>query len=161
MSPLGDRSYNGERADKSGPTVKAALEATGYAVRNIIVVPDDQPIIEATLAKEADEFGTALVVTTGGTGFAPRDVTPEATDAICDKRVPGIPELMRTASARITSRACLSRSSAGIRKRTLFVNLPGSPKGALENLEAIICSLEHGLVMLRGEPSSCADSRDT
>ena len=98
----------------------------------------------------------ALVVTTGGTGFAPRDVTPEATAAVCQRLTPGIPEAMRQASLTITPRAMLSRSAAGIRGRTLIVNLPGSPKAARENLEAVLPALEHGLVMLRGGAADCA-----
>ena len=99
-------------------------------------------------------------MTTGGTGFAPRDVTPEATAAVCEKLVPGIPEAMRYASLRITPRAMLSRAAAGILGRSLIVNLPGSPKAAKENLEAVLGAIDHGLVMLRGEPMNCAEIRD-
>ena len=152
---VSDRSYRGERADRSGPAVVALLEQAGYAVDGAAIVPDEREAIEAALRQAAAD-GVALCVTTGGTGFAPRDVTPEATLAVCEKRVPGIPEAMRYASLRITPRAMLSRAEAGILGRTLIVNLPGSPKGARENLEAVLPALEHGLRMLRGGPADCA-----
>ena len=101
-----------------------------------------------------------LIVTTGGTGFAPRDVTPEATIAVCQRLTPGIPEAMRYASLAITPRAMLSRAAAGIRGRTLIINLPGSPKAARENLEAVLPALEHGLEMLQGQQANCAERKD-
>ena len=104
----------------------------------------------------ADDRDIALVLTTGGTGFSPRDVTPEATERVCRRMVPGIPEAMRAASLRVTPRGMLSRGAAGIRGGTLIVNLPGSPKAAIENLEAVLPALEHGLEMLRGGPADCA-----
>ena len=107
------------------------------------------------LINAADE-DVALIVTTGGTGFAPRDVTPEATVAVCQRMVPGIPEAMRAASMAITPRAMLSRAAAGIRRRSLILNLPGSPKGARENLEAVLPALDHGLETLRGPAGDCA-----
>ena len=120
------------------------------------IVPDEQREIEGILVALADREDIALVVTTGGTGFAPRDVTPEATIAVCRRMTPGIPEAMRQASLAITPRAMLSRAAAGIRGRTLIVNLPGSPKAAKENLEAVLPALDHGLMMLRGGPADCA-----
>jgi molybdenum cofactor synthesis domain-containing protein len=108
----------------------------------------------------ADAGTVQLLITTGGTGFAPRDVTPEATLAVCDRMTPGIPECMRYASMQITNRAMLSRAQAGIRKGTLIVNLPGSPKAAKENLEAVLPALEHGLKMLSGTPADCAKLAD-
>ena len=117
------------------------------------VVPDERPDIEAALIRQAGE--AALVVTTGGTGFSPRDVTPEATLAVCERLTPGIPEAMRAASMAITPRAMLSRATAGIRGGSLIVNLPGSPKAARENLEAVLPALEHGLRMLLGGPANC------
>ena len=146
---VSDRSFRGERADESGPAVAALLRGAGYAVDKIVLVPDELAQIEQAL-REAARDGVALCVTTGGTGFAPRDVTPEATVAVCEKLVPGVPEAMRAASMRITDRAMLSRAQSGIFERTLIVNLPGSPKGARENLEAVLPALAHGILMLRG-----------
>lgn len=153
---VSDRSYRGERPDAGGPAVAAALEKAGYQVIHTNIVPDEQSAIEAALCETADQMDAALIVTTGGTGFAPRDVTPEATMTVCQRLTPGIPEAMRAFSMTITPRAMLSRSAAGIRGRSLIVNLPGSPKGAVENLEAVLASLDHGLAMLRGGPADCA-----
>ena len=153
---VSDRSFRGERPDGSGPVVRELLEKAGYRVVRMEIVPDERREIEEVLTALADREDVALVVTTGGTGFAPRDVTPEATAAVCQRLTPGIPEAMRQASLTITPRAMLSRSAAGIRGRTLIVNLPGSPKAARENLEAVLPALEHGLVMLRGGPADCA-----
>ena len=147
---VSDRAFRGERADESGPAVAELLRGAGYAVDTIVLVPDEIAQIEQAL-REAARDDVALCVTTGGTGFAPRDVTPEATLAVCEKLVPGIPEAMRYASARVTNRAMLSRAQSGILERTLIVNLPGSPKGARENLEAVLPALGHGLAMLRGD----------
>ncbi len=153
---VSDRCFRGERADKSGPAVVEMLAAAHYKVDKLVLVPDEIAQIEQAL-REAAQDDVALCVTTGGTGFAPRDVTPEATVAVCEKLVPGIPEAMRARSMALTPRAMLSRAQAGILSRTLIVNLPGSPSGAEENLEAVICALDHGLEMLRGEGSAdCA-----
>ncbi|MBQ9458858.1 MAG: MogA/MoaB family molybdenum cofactor biosynthesis protein [Oscillospiraceae bacterium] len=152
---VSDRSFRGERTDESGPAVAEQLRGAGYEVDKIVLVPDEIAQIEQALL-EAAQSGAALCVTTGGTGFAPRDVTPEATLAVCDKLVPGIPEAMRAASMRLTPRAMLSRAQAGILERTLIINLPGSPKGARENLEAVLPALDHGLAMLRGGEADCA-----
>lgn len=151
---VSDRSARGERPDESGPAAAAMLAAAGYQVAAQSVVPDERGEIEAALAALA-EAGTALVVTTGGTGFSPRDVTPEATAAVCQRMVPGIPEAMRLASLAVTPRAMLSRAAAGIRDRTLIVNLPGSPKAVRENLEAVLPALRHGLEVLRGASTDC------
>ena len=124
------------------------------------IVPDEQAEIEAALCRIADSGAVQLIVTTGGTGFAPRDVTPEATVAVCGRLTPGIPEAMRYASLRVTNRAMLSRAQAGIRGGTLIVNLPGSPKAAKENLEAVLPALSHGLEMLSGTPADCANLTD-
>ena len=155
---VSDRSAQGLRKDESGPEVVRLLEEAGYQVVWTGVVPDEQKEIQAALCRLADEERTALVVTTGGTGFAPRDVTPEATLAVCERLTPGIPEAMRYASLQITPRAMLSRAQAGIRGGTLIVNLPGSPKAARENLEAVLPTLSHGLEMLSGRSADCADS---
>ena len=156
---VSDRSYRGERPDGGGPLVRQILEEAGYTVDGVVIVPDEQGEIEKALIAAA-EADVALIVTTGGTGFAPRDVTPEATIAVCQKLTPGIPEAMRAASMAITPRSMLSRAVAGIRDRSLIVNLPGSPKAARENLEAVLPALDHGLTMLRGKPMDCAAIRD-
>ena len=153
---VSDRSARGERPDASGPVVTAMLERAGYQVLCTRLVPDEQPQIEAVLCQLSDQLGAELVVTTGGTGFAPRDVTPEATIAVCQRMTPGIPEAMRYASMAVTPRAMLPRAQAGIRGGTLIVNLPGSPKAARENLEAVLPALAHGLEMLSGAPADCA-----
>jgi len=157
---VSDRSFRGERPDTGGPLVAEVLRGAGYEVVRTAVVPDEQPRIEAALRGVADSGEAPLLVTTGGTGFAPRDVTPEATLAVCDRLAPGIPEAMRYASMRVTGRAMLSRAQAGIRGGTLIVNLPGSPKAAKENLEAVLPALAHGLEMLSGRPADCAGLAD-
>lgn len=153
---VSDRSFRGERPDAGGPLVAEMLKNAGYEVALTAIVPDEQAQIEEKLCQIADSGEVQLLVTTGGTGFAPRDVTPEATLAVCDRLTPGIPEAMRYASMQVTSRAMLSRAQAGIRKGTLIINLPGSPKAARENLEAVLPALSHGLEMLSGRPADCA-----
>ena len=154
---VSDKGYRGEREDTSGPNLVEILKAHGYEVAYTAIVPDDAGMIQAELCKCADELGIALVLTTGGTGFSPRDITPEATMAVVERPTPGIPEAMRAESMRITPRGCLSRSAAGIRKRTLIVNLPGSKKASQENVLAVIDPIEHGLQMLQGDGSAdCA-----
>lgn len=153
---VSDRSYAGERPDASGPCVAELLRQVGYDVGETRIVPDEQAQIESCLTELADVLNVALVVTTGGTGFSPRDVTPEATLSVCERRADGIPEAMRAASMTVTPRAMLSRAAAGIRGQTLIVNLPGSPKAAHENLTAVLPTLQHGLEMLRGGPTDCA-----
>ena len=153
---VSDRSFRGERTDASGPQVASILRNAGFDVTCTDTVPDERELISAAIIHAADDLDTALIVTTGGTGLAPRDVTPEATLAVCERLVPGIPEVMRMRGLAHTERAMLSRGVAGIRKRSLVINLPGSPKAASENLEAIADALEHALLMLRKEPSDCA-----
>ena len=157
---VSDRSFRGERPDAGGPLVAELLKNGGYEVTVTAIVPDEQAQIEEKLCQIADSGEIQLLVTTGGTGFAPRDVTPEATLAVCDRLTPGIPEAMRHASLQVTSRAMLSRAQAGIRKGTLIINLPGSPKAAKENLEAVLPALSHGLEMLSGRPADCAKLTD-
>ena len=157
---VSDRSFRGERPDGGGPLVAEMLKNAGYEVIMSAIVPDEQAQIEEKLRQIADSGEVQLLVTTGGTGFAPRDVTPEATLAVCDRLTPGIPEAMRYASLQITPRAMLSRAQAGIRKGTLIINLPGSPKAAKENLEAVLPALSHGLEMLSGKPADCAKLAD-
>ena len=153
---VSDRSLRGERTDASGPQVVSILRNAGFDVTSTDTVPDERELISAAIIHASDDLDTALIVTTGGTGLAPRDVTPEATLAVCGRLVPGIPEVMRMRGLAHTERAMLSRGVAGIRKRSLVINLPGSPKAASENLEAIADALEHALLMLRKEPSDCA-----
>ena len=157
---VSDRSFRGERPDAGGPLVAELLKNAGYEVTVTAIVPDEQAQIEEKLCQIADSGEIQLLVTTGGTGFAPRDVTPEATLAVCDRLTPGIPEAMRYASMQVTNRAMLSRAQAGIRKGTLIINLPGSPKAARENLEAVLPALSHGLEMLSGRPADCANLTD-
>ena len=151
---VSDKGSRGERTDTSGPAVAEALREAGYEIAYTGIIPDEQPQIEAELIKCADQLGLSLVVTTGGTGFSPRDVTPEATLAVVERETRGIPEAMRAESLRITPRGCLSRAAAGIRGRTLIVNLPGSKKAALENLGAVLEALGHGLEMLASAGSA-------
>lgn len=153
---VSDRSFRGERPDAGGPLVVELLKNGGYEVTVTAIVPDEQARIEDKLRQIADSGKVQLLVTTGGTGFAPRDVTPEATLAVCERLTPGIPEAMRYASMQVTNRAMLSRAQAGIRKGTLIINLPGSPKAAKENLEAVLPAIGHGLEMLSGRPADCA-----
>ena len=153
---VSDKGSVGEREDLGGPLVRKMLESEGYIVKHTSMIPDEQDAIERELIKCADELDIALVVTTGGTGFSPRDVTPEATIAVCMRMTPGIPEAMRAESMKITNRAILARQQAGIRGESLVINLPGSPKAAKENLAAVLPALEHGLEMLRGEKRDCA-----
>ena len=131
------------------------LEKDGYEVVLCEIVPDEKEKISEELIK-ASAKDIALIVTTGGTGFAQRDVTPEATLAVCEKIVPAIPEAMRMLAMKYTDHSILSRAAAGIRKRSLIINLPGSPKGAVENFETVSGPIEHGLKMLRGGQADCA-----
>ena len=154
---VSDKGSAGAREDLGGPLVCEMLGGEGYEVMHTAIVPDERELIERELIKCADELDIALVMTTGGTGFSQRDVTPEATIAVCTRMTPGIPEAMRAESFQITNRAVLARQQAGIRGRTLIVNLPGSPKAARENLAAVLPALSHGLEMLRGDGADCAE----
>lgn len=147
---ISDSCAAGTRRDTSGPRVRVMLEEAGCRVIHAAVVPDDQPAIEAALIQAADVLGADLVVTTGGTGLSPRDVTPEATAAVVDREIPAIPQAMLWASLAITPQAMLSRAKAGTRGRSLILNLPGSEKAARENLAAVLDTLDHALAMLRG-----------
>jgi molybdenum cofactor synthesis domain-containing protein len=151
-----DSGYAGEREDLSGPVIAGMLAESGYEVVHQIILPDDRQILGREMARIADEGLADLILTTGGTGFSERDCMPEATADITERQVPGIPEAMRAYSLRFTGRAMLSRAAAGIRRRTLIVNLPGSPKAVRECLEYILPQLEHGLQILTGEASNCA-----
>lgn len=154
---VSDKGFRRERADTSGPNLVQILKENGFAVTYTAIIPDEKEMIKQELVKCSDELGIALVLTTGGTGFSPRDLTPEATMEIVERPTPGIPEAMRAESMRITPKGCLSRSAAGIRKRTLIVNLPGSKKASQENILAVINPISHGLDMLYSEGSAdCA-----
>ena len=154
---VSDKGARGEREDKSGPALCALALEHGYDVVCTSIIPDEIDQIKAELLRCCDELGVRLVLTTGGTGFSPRDVTPEATMAVVERATPGIPELMRAESMKITPRGCLSRSAADIRGRSRIINLPGSPKAAKENLLAVIEPIKHGLDMLASEGSAdCA-----
>lgn len=156
---VSDKGSQGLREDTGGPLVCQMLREAGYEIGYTAIVPDEQPEIERELKYLADELDMALVVTTGGTGFSPRDVTPEATVAVCDRLAPGIPEAMRQESLKITNRAMLTRQQAGIRGRTLIINLPGSPKAIRENFAVVLPALDHGLEMLRDKKGDCAETK--
>lgn len=154
---ISDRTWRGEAEDLSGPLIADVVRSQlGGAVTDQQVVPDEGPLISDTLRRWCDEGHVDLVLTTGGSGFAPRDVTPEATQAVIERAAPGIAEAMRAASLRVTPHAMLSRAVAGIRGRTLIVNLPGSPKAARENLEVILPALPHAVELLRQEDAAAA-----
>ena len=154
---ISDKGYRGEREDTSGPNLVQILKDRGFDVIYTSMLPDERDMIKAELCKCADELGIALVLTTGGTGFSPRDITPEAAMDVIERPTPGIPEAMRAESMRITPKGCLSRSVAGIRKRTLIITLPGSKKASAENILAVIDPVAHGLDMLYSEGSAdCA-----
>ena len=148
---ISDRSSRGERPDSSGPALVELVQSKGWQVVRQDIVPDEMNAIQDTLRSWADGVGVDVVLTTGGTGFAPRDVTPEATRAVVERLTPGLDEAMRAASMQVTSHAMLSRAISGIRKRTLIINLPGSLKGAIENLQVVLTALEHAVKLLREE----------
>lgn len=148
---ISDRSSRGERSDESGPALVELVHERSWQVVERDVIPDDLEAIKRQLSSWADSGEIDVLLTTGGTGFAPRDVTPEGTRAVVERLTPGLDEAMRAASLKITPNAMLSRATSGIRKRTLIVNLPGSPKGACENLREIIPVLEHAVKLLREE----------
>lgn len=152
---LSDKGYAGEREDKSGPFIRDMLETEGYQVEEILLLPDDRSMLEQELCRLSDQRQINVIFTTGGTGFSERDVTPEATIAVCDRMAMGIAEAIRQYSLTITKRAMLSRAVSGIRKKTLIVNLPGSPRAVGETLEYILPVLEHGLGILRGTDGEC------
>jgi len=157
---VSDKGYIGQREDTSGPNLCRILKEKGYELVHTSIVPDDNEMIQAELIKCCDELKINLILTTGGTGFSPRDITPEATMAVVERPTPGIPEAMRAESLRITPKGCLSRSAAGIRKQSLIINLPGSKKASEENILAVIGAVDHGLEMLLGSGSAdCATSK--
>ena len=151
---ISDKGSRGERVDTSGPAVRKILEDAGFEVVHTAILPDEKEQIQNELIRCADELKIGLVMTTGGTGFSQRDITPEATLAVIERETRGIPEAMRWASLQITPRGCLSRSAAGIRGKTLIVNLPGSEKAAKENLLSVIEAIAHGMDMLFSDGST-------
>lgn len=153
---MSDKGYQGERVDLTGPVIKEMLQEKGYVVEYYKVIPDEIYMIEEELVYICDELKIPLVITNGGTGFSKRDVTPEATMKVLDKYVPGIGEAMRIMSFNITPKAMLSRGISGIRKNSLIVNLPGSPKAAKESLGFVVDTLKHGIEIMLGEANECA-----
>lgn len=154
---VSDKGSRGERADASGPVIEEMIEQIGGRVEQYVIIPDEKQDIKEAIIEMSDILGLNLILTTGGTGFSKRDITPEATLEVIEKHVPGIPEAMRARSMQITPKAMLSRAQAGIRKQTLIINLPGSPKGVRENLEVIIPALKHGIEILTGQASECGE----
>ena len=153
---MSDKGSKGEREDISTQVIEKIILENGYKITKKVLIPDDFQKIKDTLIEICDNNHADLILTTGGTGFSKRDVTPEATEEIIEKRVPGIPEAIRAYSLTITKRAMLSRATAGIRKDTLIINMPGSPKAVEESLTYIISELKHGLEILVGSASECA-----
>lgn len=156
---VSDRSSRGERPDQSGPVLERQVLSQGWRVIHQAVVPDELFAVRDLLAAWADAGDLDVILTTGGTGFSPRDVTPEATQAVIERVAPGIAEAMRLASLKVTPHAMLSRAVAGVRKRCLIVNLPGSPRGAMENLQVILPVLTHAVQLLREDPGAEAGHR--
>jgi molybdenum cofactor synthesis domain-containing protein len=154
---VSDSTSRGERQDTAGPALARVLEGAGFVVKEVVVVPDEEEVISSTLASLADQGGLNLIATSGGTGLSPRDRTPEATLAVVDRLVPGLPEAMRMAGLVKTPHAALSRAVAGTRGGCLIINLPGSLKGARESLEAILPALPHALDKLAGDTTPCGD----
>ena len=155
---VSDKGARGERKDTAGPAICAMLEQEGWTVVRTGIIPDEPEVIKMTLIDCADTLGVCLAVTTGGTGFSKRDVTPEATKAVIERECPGIPEAMRAESLRVTPRGCLSREAAGIRSDTLIVNCPGSEKAARECLGVVLPALKHGVDILRGRDADCGET---
>lgn len=153
---VSDKGAAGQRDDESGPIIVDMLEEKGYDVKETMIIPDNQALIQQQLSRLADQRKISLILTTGGTGFAMRDVTPEATKAVCDRMAEGVAEAIRANSMQYTKRAMLSRATSGIRKESLIVNLPGSPKAVKETMEFLLDNIKHGLDILRGTASECA-----
>jgi len=146
---VSDRSSRGEREDKSGPVIQELLGSIDAEIADYIIVPDEKGIIADAMKKLADETGVDLIVSTGGTGLAHRDVTPEATLEVIDKRVPGFEEAMRSESMKITPHGMLSRAVVGVRNQTLIINLPGSPKAVRETLSVVLPAIPHAIEIIR------------
>jgi molybdenum cofactor synthesis domain-containing protein len=154
---MSDKGYRGERVDETGPLLKKYVEENkNFEVCYTSLLPDDREMIKKELIHITDNSLADLILTNGGTGFSQRDITPEATMEVIEREVPGVPEYMRLRSFEITKKAMLSRSKCGIRKGSLILNLPGSPKGALENLSFVLETLIHGIEILKGDANECA-----
>jgi molybdopterin adenylyltransferase len=153
---ISDRSSQGLREDASGPELAGILRSCGMDTVWLEVCADEEAEIRRILVTWADDYEADLILTTGGTGLSPRDVTPEATTAVVTRLIPGMAEAMRAASLKKTPHAMISRAVAGVRGRTLIINLPGSPKGARENLEAVLPALEHAIAKIQGDTAECA-----
>jgi len=153
---ISDKGSQGEREDTSGPEIKRIVESEGANVFSYKIIPDEQFLIEEKLVYLSDIEDAELILTTGGTGFSPRDVTPEATLEVIERNVPGFAEAIRQESLKITPHAMLSRAVSGIRGQTLIINLPGSPKAVRESLQVILPALPHGLQVLKGKTEECA-----
>ena len=153
---ISDKGSRGERVDGTGPAVRSMLEGNGYVIEYYKIIPDEIDIIVDELIYLCDVLKVELVLTNGGTGFSQRDVTPEATQRVIQRYVPGFGEAMRSKSLTITPKAMLSRAISGIRNSTLIINLPGSPKAAVENLEVIMPAIPHGIDILIGTAGECA-----
>lgn len=151
-----DKGSQGKREDESGRVIREMVEAAGYRVTAYKIVPDERSDLKEEMIRQCDHLGVNLLLTTGGTGFSVRDCTPEAAKEIIEREVPGISEALRAYSMQITKRAMLGRGVSGIRKQTLIINLPGSPKAVRESLEFILPEMEHGLRILCGQESECA-----
>lgn len=151
-----DKGYRGEREDKSGAVIEEIVSQKGFKVIKKVILPDEKDLLEKEMINMADNLEVNLLLTTGGTGFFERDVTPEATKSVIEKEVPGIAEAIRFYSLQITKRAMLSRATSGIRKNTLIINLPGSPKACKEALDFVLDDVKHGLEILLGQAKDCA-----
>lgn len=151
-----DKGFRGERTDESANVIRELVKQIDAEVVDYVIVPDERNEISSHLIRMSDDLGLDIIFTTGGTGFSPRDITPEATMDVIDRLVPGIPEAIRAKSLEITPKAMLSRAIAGIRKKTLIINLPGSPKGVRECLTIVMPVLPHAVEILRGEGGECA-----
>ncbi|TFB08639.1 molybdopterin adenylyltransferase [Candidatus Atribacteria bacterium MT.SAG.1] len=152
---ISDKGSRGEREDLSGEVIKEIVKKINGEVEYYQIIPDEKDIIQEELIKAVDKLHLDLILTTGGTGLAKRDVTPDATLAVIEKEVPGISEIIRSESFKKTNRAILSRGVAGVRKESLIINLPGSPKGVRESLEIILDALPHGIEILKGQATEC------
>lgn len=151
-----DKGYEGLREDKSGLTIESIVTEKGFNVIKKVIIPDEKEMLQNEMINMADNLKVNLILTTGGTGFSKRDITPEATKEVIEREAPGIVEAIRYFSLQITKRAMLSRAVSGIRKETLIVNLPGSPKACTEALDFVLDDIKHGIEILLGEAKECA-----